>query len=241
MKAFIKTGLLWMVIAVTPPVQAQQVISARAGMISHTEGQVCVGAPIRCDGNNWCELENGQRLQSGDGMAEMQLGPFASLWMGENGTLLMENNALSDTRVLIEEGSVFLEIMDAAIDQNISLRFRDAVITFRGAGLYRLDSEASLFRVYDGRADVVRGSQKESPRQGRAVTITDTLNVSRFAVGEEDAFHAWVSGRSDVLYAKIRTMRIMDVKKRNAEMLRMLNEAAAKAWEMERRRQMAGE
>jgi hypothetical protein len=214
-------------------VWAQQVIGVRAGLISYMEGVVYVGTPMQCDGNSECELKNGQLLQTGDGVVEVQLGPAASLWMAENGKLYMENNDLTDTRVRIEEGSIFIEIIDTGIDQNINLRLRDAVITIRGPGRYRLDSETSLLRVFDGRADVVQGSQKVSARRGRAATITDAVNVSRFSAADaaaDDDFHAWVAERSEVLYAAIKMMSIGDVRRKSWEMQRMFHDPGYLEW-----------
>jgi hypothetical protein len=200
------------------PSWAQQVISARAGLINYAEGVVYLDAErLRFPEDLFREVPRGKRVHTGLGKIEIQLGPGASLWMNEGGTLRIEDSSLTDTRLQFERGSIVVEVFEKLQDGKISIHYGDAAIELKEAGSYRLDSGRSQFRVYGGKAELRQSGRKVTVKQGRAADLANGLKTSRFDAEQTDSLQVWAAQRSRALYGLIREYRSRELASQQTE------------------------
>jgi hypothetical protein len=200
---------------------AQRWLSARAGMINYAEGIFYLGQEqLQFPAARFREMAKGQSLRTGQGWVEVQLGPNAFLWMGEGGSLQMEDPTLTNVQLLVEQGSVLVEIY--AFDQQtnkIRIHSGDAFIELAKEGLYRFDNGKSQLSVYRGKAKVQLAENKITVKPGKAVVITDGLAVSKFDTKQTDQLYANAAHRSQqILPLVIREARARQQQNRTAQM-----------------------
>lgn len=190
------------------PVAAQQVMSAQSGTIHYTEGRVAVDDE-RVQSRKYgpfTNLKEGQVLSTTDGRAELLLNPGVFLRVAENSSIRMVSARLSDTRVEVKSGDVVLEIADLAKDNAVTMLYKDLTFTAKKKGLYRFDTEANLFRVYTGDAEVTSNGTTHAIKSGYQVTLNDALAQTKFDKKEADEFLAWNQQRDgQISVASVRT------------------------------------
>lgn len=194
-------GKIGLALLIATSAGAQQVISVRAGLISYAEGSVYIDQErLQFNTYGLLEVKKGECLRTGEGRAEIQLGPGAVLRMGGGGILWMENSSLPNMQVRIERGSILVEIFEKVKNNKLRLRFEEAVIEFKQTGLYRLNSEQFELLVYGGKAEIKRAGKKVTVKKGKAADFTAGLKVSKFETKEIDPMHRWAAVRSFALY-----------------------------------------
>src|SRR5215831_16562499 len=88
---------------------AQSVISAHSGVIHYTEGTVLVGDKVyESKSQEFNELKENSVLKTEEGRAELLLTPGVFLRLGENSSVRMISNHLSDTRVEVLSGEALV-------------------------------------------------------------------------------------------------------------------------------------
>src|SRR5436190_3798544 len=134
---------------------AQQMISARAGMVHYVEGKVFAGSE-QLDGKfgNFPQIKENQILRTEEGRAEVLLTPGVFLRAAENSSFRMITNRLIDTRVEFLTGSMIVESDDMLKDNSVTIVAKDATVHLRKSGVYRFDSEPASVRVFKGAVDV---------------------------------------------------------------------------------------
>jgi hypothetical protein len=178
----------------------QQVISAHSGVIHFVEGTVTLdGQPVTPKFAEFPDVKNGQTLAAEDGRAEVLLTPGVILRLAENSSFKMVSNSRSDTRLQVLSGSAIVEVGELLASNAITVMYNDAHIELVKKGLYRIDSDPSKLRVYDGEARVTAASQTLVARKGREVLLGAVLDMNGFDVKDTDAFMRWASRRSEYL------------------------------------------
>src|SRR5271165_5519225 len=132
---------------------AQQVISARSGVIHFVEGQVTLeGTLVQPKFAEFPDVKNGQTLAAEDGRAEVLMNPGVILRIGENSSFKMLSNSRSDTRLEVLTGEAVVEVGELLPTNAITLVHGDVHIELIKRGLYQIS--ADKFRVYEGEARV---------------------------------------------------------------------------------------
>ena len=186
----------------TAGVAQQRTISARAGTINYQQGTVYVDdQPVHSRyGLAPLQMKNDQRLRVDNGRVELLLGSGVYLRMLGLGSIRMQETHLDDTRVLVENGSVLIEV--AGMNKGAQLRIVCGEFTtvLQHDGLYRFDAAVvatmGKLRIYKGDAVVEREGISVKGRSGLAVDLADGLEVSKFDLRESDALQAWAARRS---------------------------------------------
>src|SRR5271170_9894 len=190
---------LALAVVLTTSAWAQSVISAHSGVIHYKEGQVEVdGQPVQQDPQKgqFGDIKTGQVLEVKDGQAEILLTPGVFLRVAENSSFRMISNKLADTRIEVLSGSAMVEVGELLQDNAITLVVHGADVALVKKGLYRVDSEPSRLRVYDGEARVSFGSQEPvTARKGREILFGETLQAQNFDIKQTDAFYNWCARR----------------------------------------------
>lgn len=183
---------------------AQHWVGVRAGMINYAEGIFFMDRePLRFPEARFREIPPGKSLRTGDGWVEVQLGPNAFLWLGENSALRIEDPSLTDTQVRIERGSAVFQVLEQTKENKLRIRFGEAVIVPRQAGLYRLDGAKSQICVFTGKAEVLLAGKKAKVQQGKAAALTAGLKTSKFDMQKTDRLQEMAARRSQILNAAI--------------------------------------
>ena len=179
------------------PGAAQQLISAKSGLIHYTEGDVKIGDQLAGPNNAvFQSLANGKELTTSEGRAEMLLGPGQFVRLNENSAVLMVSNKLGATRLDVLKGSVLVEIVDLEKGSPVTIGFGTATIELRKAGLYRVDVSENRLRVFDGEAVVRASGQSLTAKKAKEVMLGAVLAENGFDVSAGDEFTRWASRRA---------------------------------------------
>jgi hypothetical protein len=186
------------------PLCAQTVVSTHSGVLYFFEGSVFIGDDaVQQKFGKFPEVGEGRKLRTEKGRAEMLLTPGVFLRLGENSSVSMVSNSLSDTKVELLAGSAIFEANGAAPDTADALVYKDWTIRVPQKGVYRIDSEPAQLRVYSGKVEV---STKDGPatvtaNEGEVLPLTQVLVPERSTLASNDSFKNWAMGRSQAVSA----------------------------------------
>ena len=181
---------------------AQSVISAHSGVIHYVEGRVLLGdTPVELKFAQFPDLKENQELRTEDGRAEVLLTPGAFLRIGENSSIRMVSNHLSDTRVEVLSGSALLECTEMGKDNALMLIYNGSTMVVEKAGLYRVDTNPPLFRVYEGQAIVKSDSGQLTLKAGKETLLNGVLAANKFDNKVGDELYRWSNRRAGYVAA----------------------------------------
>lgn len=181
---------------------AQQVISAHSGVIHLIEGKAYLnGKAIETKFGQFPDIKNGQEFRTEQGRAEILLTPGVFLRVGENTAVKMLSNQLTDTRVEILKGSAIVEADDIPKDNSIEMVYKGNTMMLVKHGLFRIDSDPAMLRVYDGEAIVKGESGQLTVRAGKETTLSGVLMAENFDKKDVDDLYSWSSRRAGYLSA----------------------------------------
>jgi len=179
---------------------AQQLISAKSGLIHYVEGRVLLdGKAVEPKFGQFPQMNEQSQLRAEQGRAEVLLAPGVFLRLGESSAVRMISNKLTDTRLEVLDGSLLLECAEMRKDTPILLLFRDAKIWLREDGLYRVNAAPPELRVYDGEAGVEQARQPLTVKKGRVLALDGTLALSKFDPKVGDSLYRWAKRRAEYL------------------------------------------
>jgi hypothetical protein len=200
-----------LVLLLSIPAPAQQWVGAQSGIVNYANGIFYIDENrLQFPEARFREIPTGKSLRTGQGWVELQLGPFAFLWMGEEGVLRMENPSLTDTELLVERGSAIVEIyggVEQTKNNSIRIRSGEAVVELKDVGLYRVDSAPPQVRVYEGKAAIQRSANTTMLKQGRSAGLNGSPKAARFDTKQMDSLREHAMGRSAVLTGPIKEAR----------------------------------
>ncbi len=134
---------------------AQYVISAHAGVVQYVEGRAYLNDQVvEPKFGQFPDIKENQEFRTEQGRAEILLTPGVFLRLGEDSSIRMISNHLTDTRVEVLSGSAMVECTDVPKDNSIQVIYKGNTIRLQKQGLYRIDSEPARLRVYEGEAVV---------------------------------------------------------------------------------------
>ena len=180
---------------------AQVAISARSGMVHHSEGVVSIGDQLIDNSKfgQFADVKEGQVLKTAEGRAEILLTPGVFLRVAENSSVKMISSRLIDTRLELLSGSMLVECAELQKDNAVTFIYKDATVEFHKKGLVRLDAADDLLRVYDGEATVTKAGQTLTLKEGKQTLLTGVLSPEKFDNKVGDPFYRWASRRAGSL------------------------------------------
>jgi hypothetical protein len=184
-------------VAFVIPAQAQLVVSTKAGLINLHQGDVTLNdEEIVTSKSRFAEMKNGDVIRTREGRAEVLLAPGAILRLSENSAMRMDSNDIVNTRVELVDGVAILEVMQFPKDSSIEVLLGRDKVAVQKEGVYRLDAETRLVRVYAGELAVVSNDELRKIGNGREVTLDGTFSIAKFDRKENDEFSRWAERRS---------------------------------------------
>jgi len=202
-------GLIVLMTAAALVASAQDIVSARSGMIHRLEGVAHItGKEVqKLNGVRFPVMAVDQVLDVEDGYVEVLLTPGAFLRLDSGGSFRLVANELDDTRLELLTGTALVEVAELLNGNHISVTVRGFQTALLKAGLYSFDAEAGRLKVFDGKAETSGGGS--SVRLGKADTIpfdSVQLNAGRKPIKfdtkrAQDSLYAWSQQRSAQLAA----------------------------------------
>ena len=184
------------------PSWAQSVISTHSGLVYFFDGTVSLGNQrLEQRFGRFPDIGEGGELRTERGRAEVLLTPGVFLRVGENSSIRLLSNKLSDTRVEFLGGTAILEANEPAKNTAVTVTHKQWQIRLPGEGVYRIDSQPAQVIVFKGKAEVSAGAGPESV----AVRVGETLPLASVLVPEQtlnaatDDFKSWAMGRSQAV------------------------------------------
>jgi len=190
---------LFLSAASVPSVFGQSVISAQSGVVQYVEGKVLLNDhAIDPKFGQFPAVKNNQILRTEEGRAEILLTPGVFLRMGENSSIRMVSNLLTDTKVEFLSGSALVEAADILKDNAISILYKDRSVQLLKDGLYRFDSAPARVLVYNGEAVLFSGKDRLTLKNGRETDLDGSvLSAEKFNGKSEqsDELYLWSQRR----------------------------------------------
>jgi FecR-like protein len=195
---------LSLVCAFPPHAFGQSVISARSGLVNYFEGVVFLdGQPLARKSGTFGRLKDGSTLLTGAGRAEVLLTPDTYLRMGENSSIRMISDSISDTQVELLSGSSILDSAKAPAGDFVRIVFKDATIRILKPGHYRMDAEPAQLRVYEGEAEVSRDGNPVKIESSQLFPLDGAPVVKRFTQGSDGLLDLWSEERGSLIASKM--------------------------------------
>ncbi len=194
--------VLWIATAVlgSSAMFAQQVVSARSGLIHYVEGKVLLGdQKVVSKLGNFPEVKENGALTTELGRAEVLLTPGVFLRVGENSSFRMITNRLIDTRLEFLSGSAVLEADDMLKENSVTVVFRDATVRPVKNGLYRFDANPPALRVFHGEAAVETPAGKITVKEGKMLPFDGGLAAMKFDKENTDGLDRWSRRRAETV------------------------------------------
>jgi hypothetical protein len=184
----------------------QSVISTHAGVVHFFEGAVYLGdQPLESHLGKFSTLPQGGELRTEKGRAEVLLTPGVFLRIGEQTTIRMIANQLSDTRVELLSGSAVVDSAEPASGTSVKLLYKNWSVHFLEQGIYRINSDPPHIWVVHGKAEVSGGNQGDGVLLGRGmdVAFAPTLVPSQSPERDHprDGLSQWADGRRQSISA----------------------------------------
>lgn len=187
-----------------PYLSGQSVISTRSGLINFFEGMVFVdGQPLTKKFGNYDRLKTGSTLVTQSGRAELLLMPNTYLRLGENSSVRMVLDNLSDTQVELLGGSAILDSEAAPDGDFVKVIFKDATIRPLKKGRYRIDAEPPQLRVYEGEAEVSRNGEPKKLEAAQLMPLDGAPVVRRFTDGADGLLDIWSDERQSLIASNL--------------------------------------
>ncbi len=179
---------------------AQQIISARSGAVHYVEGRVFLGdEAVASKFGQFPEIKENGLLRTAEGRAEVLLTPGVFLRMGENSSVKMITNRLIDTRLELVTGMVLVECVELLKDNAVTFVVGNTAVSLRKHGLYRLDAEPALLRVFSGEALVESGDGRVTVKGGKQLPLGGVVLAEKFDTKTGDPLYRWSRRRSEYL------------------------------------------
>ncbi len=197
-------------------VQAQYLISSKAGFINRVEGKVAmnsVGNSLEATGkaSMGSQMNEGDSIVTGaDSNAELLLAPGSYLRMAEKTEVRAIRTSLDNTRFDLVSGSAILEVGE--IDKKVPLEIGTprTVVTLNKAGIYRFDVSGTDVAISVRRGEAFIGT-REQVLSGSANKIGNNKvyrligdgspQTAKLSAKVFDAFDQWSYLRSEALVA----------------------------------------
>jgi hypothetical protein len=181
----------------------QMAISTHSGLVQLTVGSVFLNdKPLHKTTTNMVEVKPGQVLRTGkDGNAEILLTPGVFMRLGNDTSVRMDANALSNTKVTVLSGSSMVECDELLSDNAISFTVGNHIVQLRKKGLFRLEADPPAVAAIKGEA-FVADNINEPVKQGKLLQLdTDNPKPQKFHQNKDDLVAFSKARSEDSVYA----------------------------------------
>lgn len=178
--------------------------TAVPGTLNYVEGQASLeNHALDPKDVGTADLQNGQVLETGNGKAEILLTPGVYLRLGDNSSVKMISNSLTNTEVRVHHGEAMVEVDELYHENNLRISQPGADTKLVKAGLYDFDATNGGVRVFDGKAIVTADDHDTTLKKNHQLELNSAkLKAASFKkdqVTKTDDLYRWSSLRSEYL------------------------------------------
>lgn len=176
--------------------------SIRAGFVNLFEGQVAITKEDEGVPAEGYALNDGERLRTEEGRAELTLTPGSFLRVGPRSELEMIHGGIQSATFRLHRGEVVADVSGPISGQPSVIEVAGASFRFEKAGLYRValeDEGAVSLDVFDGRVSVNDGFTTVTKGQSIVIEATGTHERGRAAGVRDKPLVAWSRQRRKLM------------------------------------------
>jgi hypothetical protein len=163
----------WAADADTNSASATDTYSTLPGTLKYVEGQAQFNGNALNPKSVGETLGIGQTVSTERGHAELVLTPGVYLRVGDNSSVKMNDNSLSNTVLHLLDGHVMVDVTEFHKENDIRIKEGNATTRLLKTGLYDFDLSANQIRVFKGRASVDEGDRSVTLTAGHDVTLAE--------------------------------------------------------------------
>ena len=179
---------------------AQVVISTQAGLINHTQGGVRLNdQAVEPRRGQFQQMRQQDVLSTIHGRAEVLLNPGVFMRLGENSSFRLVSSQITDARVELVSGAAIVEANEVNRDTAVTLSCQQAEVSILKRGVYRLDANPPMVRVFDGKVLVRSAGRQMEIGRGKALALDGTLALAKFDRKRGDWLDLWSRDRATYL------------------------------------------
>jgi hypothetical protein len=195
------SALAALLLASFPPfLPAQIAISAKAGLVDYTYGEVYKnGQTIGASGADFLDVKENDLIRTESGRAEVLLGACTAMWIGENSSFRMLSNSLIDTRIELLTGSAVVAVGATSKDSRLALVLKPVSVSLGRKGSYRFDLAPNSLKVTGGIAMVEWPGQSIPLRGGQTALLNGTADIRKVEKHNADSLDDWSKARAAIL------------------------------------------
>jgi len=179
----------------------QILVSSKAGMIHHVDGQVLLdGKPFQVDKTRSATIPEGKVLETQNGRAEVLLAPGTFLRLADNSSIQMVSSDVADISLELLSGVTLIEVVQLRKDSALQVKTGKSTTQVLDKGLYSFDADSAVFRVFEGKAQVSLNGNSLVVTKGRQTSLGTALAKDKFdAKNSQDGLYLWSQRRSFLL------------------------------------------
>jgi FecR protein len=157
----------------TSSASATDTYSTLPGTLNYVEGQAQFNSNVLNSKSVGETLENGQTLSTERGHAELVLTPGVYLRAGDNSSLKMDDNSISNTSLRLLHGHLMVDVTEYHKQNDIRVKEGNATARLLSKGLYDFDLNDQQVRVFKGKAVVYEGDQHVMLKGGHDIALAE--------------------------------------------------------------------
>jgi hypothetical protein len=138
-------------------------------------------------------------LTTNRGRAEVLLNPGVFMRLGENSAFRLVSSEITDARVELVSGAAIVEANEVNKDTAVTLSHEQAEVSILKRGVYRLDANPPMVRVFDGKVLVRSAGRQMEIGRGKTVALDGTLTLAKFDRKRGDWLDLWSRDRASYL------------------------------------------
>jgi hypothetical protein len=179
---------------------AQDIVSARAGLVHHMEGAILInGEAVKQNGDTFISMKQGDTLATERGRAEVLLNAGTYLRIGEASSFKLDSADLDNTQLTLLSGTVLIEVADLPKDTSATLSILGSQVALKKRGLYEFTADKpGNVRVYDGEISLTAaGATPIKITKGREIAFNAlSSGPGKFNLDETSELYNWGSRRA---------------------------------------------
>jgi hypothetical protein len=195
-----RSNVLVLMAAAAVSVGAQDIVSARAGLIHHMEGAILInGEAVQQNGDTFLSMKQGETLSTERGRAEVLLNAGTYLRIGEASSFRLDSADLESTKLTLLSGTVLVEVAELPKDTSATLEILGSQVALKKRGLYEFTADKpGNVRVYDGEiALTAEGATAIKVSKGREIAFNALrAGPGKFDEKETSELYNWGSRRA---------------------------------------------
>jgi len=193
-----KYAYLLVLILIAPAVWAQDIVSARSGLVHHVEGDATLGGkPVEFSNSRFPIAGVDQVLAVEKGFVEVLLTPGAFLRLDAGSSFRLLSNQLDDTKLEILSGTALVELDELLKGNRITVQVGAVQTALVKNGLYYFDAEAGRLKVFEGKAQAAGDGLPLDVTKGRTVLFEPVMKAEKFKTkNAKDELFFWSQERA---------------------------------------------